>query len=359
MFRPALFYALLGLACAHRSPGRVAASVSDRTVRARPLAVKVTKKDLALAGLDDAALLAVGRNAVLDNDDSAALEAFGRLLEVPASALRGPAAFEAGLLLARRARFDEARTWFSRAVALFGADSSEGLDARFRLADAAYFDGDRPTATAMLQALATHPSLTEGRRLEATVKAAVCLAESDRMDDAEAMFRDAVVRLSELPAQSRSDGALEGRARFQLAELLRRRFEAAPITPESAGYEPLVAQLEAKCRLLLEAQDLYLRCIRLGHPEWATAAGYRIGALYGSLHDQLVAARSPSSLSDEEASVYREELASRLSVLVDKAAATWEKTIATADRVGATNALVEQARSDLARLRTSVPRENP
>jgi hypothetical protein len=351
MFRPLTVCVLSVVACAHRA----APPTADRTVRLRPLTLRVAPEERGLAGLQGEELLASGRDAMGRGDERTALAAFTRLArsDDDAPLLRAHAAFEAGRLSARIGRHAEARALFAQAAGLFGEETPEGLDARFRLADAAYFDGDRLGAAAVLRLLASTASLTEARRLEASVKAAVCLADEDRLDEAEGLLRDAIARIAELPPDLRRDADLEGRARFQLGELLRRRFEAAPVTPEDGRHEPLVAQLEAKCRLLLEAQELYLRCIRIGHPEWATAAGYRIGALYGALHAQLVAARPPAGLTAEEDAAYRSELAARLSVLVDKAAATWEKTLATAERVGATNALVEQARADLARLRTS------
>ncbi|MFM2153918.1 MAG: hypothetical protein RL199_2353 [Pseudomonadota bacterium] len=340
----------MAAACAHRT----ATSVADRTVHVRPVALRVSAQAQALIGLDDAQLLAAGREAADRGADPLALAAYDRLVDdFPSSPHRPLGAFEAGLLLARSGRHREARGRFARASDWFGPDTPAGLDARFRLADATYFDGDPAASAVLLQALSTHPALGEARQLEAAVKAAVCLGESDRTGEAERLLRDSIARLAELPTDLRRDAGLESRARFHLGELLRRRFEAAPVTPEDGRVEPLVQQLEAKCRLLLEAQDHYLRCIRLGHPDWATASGHRIGSLYAALHDQLVAARPPPSLSVEEQSVYRAEVASRLSVLVDKAIATWEKTLATAERVGATHDLVARARSDLARLRSA------
>ena len=42
------------------------------------------------------------------------------------------------------------------------------------------------------------------------------------------------------------------------------------LDPASETKEQLMKDLETKAEMLLSAQGHYLRCIRVGHPEWAT-----------------------------------------------------------------------------------------
>ena len=59
------------------------------------------------------------------------------------------------------------------------------------------------------------------------------------------------------------------------------RFLEIKLDPPNSAKEKLFGDLEYKAQMLLSAQGHYLRCIRVGHPEGATASGYRIGAPYG------------------------------------------------------------------------------
>ena len=114
----------------------------------------------------------------------------------------------------------------------------------------------------------------------------------------------------------------------------------------------LARRLTQRRGALLSAQGHYLRCIRVGHPEWATAGGYRIGELYQNLYEHIAEAKPPADLNEEEADVYREELRNRVRVLVTKAIDAYEQTLAAAERVGATNPFVQQTRVQLEKMKT-------
>src|SRR5690606_9439023 len=101
------------------------------------------------------------------------------------------------------------------------------------------------------------------------------------------------------------------------------------------------------------------RCIRVGHPEWATASGYRIGELYQKLYEQMTGASVPVDLDADQTAIYLEELRDRVRVLVTKAIDAYEKTLTTAERVGATNPFVNQARAELGRMKALLVEEAP
>jgi hypothetical protein len=108
--------------------------------------------------------------------------------------------------------------------------------------------------------------------------------------------------------------------------------------------------LEAKAQLLLSAQGHYLRCIRRGDGEWATAAGYRIGELYEELHAELLGAPLPSGLTEEQRALYQAELRKKVKNLVAKAIRIYQENLSAAQRVGAQNAHVEKTGQALERL---------
>ncbi len=103
--------------------------------------------------------------------------------------------------------------------------------------------------------------------------------------------------------------------------------------------------------MLLSAQGHYLRTIRIGNPDWAVAAGYRIGELYDEMYVQMTEAPPPPGLDAEHEAAYREELRRKVRVLVTKAIAIYESTLATARRTGVENRFVEKTQSSLERMK--------
>ncbi len=117
------------------------------------------------------------------------------------------------------------------------------------------------------------------------------------------------------------------------------------------GVDELAKDLEYKAELLLSAQGHYLRAIRIGNGYWATAAGERIGALYENLYEQLVASPAPKELNAEEVEVYRQELRKKVRILIAKAINIYERTLETAERIGAANPFVQRTRESLRKMK--------
>jgi hypothetical protein len=133
--------------------------------------------------------------------------------------------------------------------------------------------------------------------------------------------------------------------------MVRDEFRAQAIDPAHMDDQTLAGALEAKARLLLSAQEEYLRCIRRGDGEWATAAGFHIGEMYEELHDQLVSAPLPPGLSEGQRDLYREQLRDRVKNLVQKAIRVYEETLSVAERTGSRGEYVERTQAALQRMR--------
>ena len=114
------------------------------------------------------------------------------------------------------------------------------------------------------------------------------------------------------------------------------------LDPAKDGEEKLGTDLEAKAALLLSAQGHYLRAIRIGNPDWAVAAGYRIGELYDEMHVQMTRPRPRPASTPSTRPAYRDELRRKVRVLVTKAIAIYESTLATARRTGVENRFVAE-----------------
>jgi tetratricopeptide (TPR) repeat protein len=302
-----------------------------------------------LAGRNDEELLAIGTAALGAGDFRRAADALGRLADDLPGSPRAPEA----LLGAGRAhqRLGEWRPALDRFRALAARpDAPAGADLSFRLAECHYHLGERAEAHRLLDGLAARPDLGANERVRALAQRGVVELEDGRPEEAERSLRLALSTWMEAGERERLDPSPAAQAEYHLGEVYRRRTEAVHLDPASSEADLLQA-LEAKTELLLSAQGHYLRAIRIGAPDFAVAAGYRIGALYEGLHREIAGAPLPPGLSDEEAALYRSELDREIRVLVTKAIALHEQTLAAAQRAGVESAFAQEAETALARLR--------
>src|SRR5439155_19099182 len=115
------------------------------------------------------------------------------------------------------------------------------------------------------------------------------------------------------------DRALPAQAEFWLGEAYRGYFREQKLDPSTMDEKALGAALETKAEFLLSSQGHYLRAIRKGDGEWATASGFCIGEMYEEFHDQLVSAPAPPGLSEDQRALYQEELRKKVRNLISKA----------------------------------------
>ncbi len=146
-----------------------------------------------------------------------------------------------------------------------------------------------------------------------------------------------------------------GQSRFYLGEIYARQMEqvilSAPKEADGEWVEAMGRELEKKCELLMRAQNNFIRTIRVGHHGWATAAGFRIGALYERLYDDLVEVPVPLELTEAQKAAYREELQKRVGILVTKAIKVYEMSLEMAARVGQKNEWVSKTSESLERMK--------
>jgi len=212
-------------------------------------------------------------------------------------------------------------------------------------------EGKLVEAAARLHALAQRPGLPAVARAAALMQEGVCKVESGARAEGELLLRDALEIYDKQSAQEAIDPSLPAQAEFWLGEAYRGSFRALPLDPAAMDEHALADALEQKAQFLLSAQGHYLRCIRRGDGEWATAAGFRIGELYEALHDEMVGAPLPSGLSDDQRALYQEELRARVRNLIQKAIHIYQETIDVAQRTGAKNSYVEKTEQALERMR--------
>jgi tetratricopeptide (TPR) repeat protein len=303
-----------------------------------------------LSSLNDQELFAKGKAAFAASDYKLAAACFTRGADLyPQSPLHAALEYNAGLALMQLQEWGQALERFlPRADAARGKGDS--LDAAFQSATCLYFLERYDEAAHILETIALRHDVPEALRLQAQVDEAVCLVEQNRLADAEHQLRDALRSYQTDRAEQVMPEDVAGKAEFFMGEIYRAYFTAIKLDP-AGDLDQLGKDLESKAEELLSAQGHYLRAIRIGSPRWATASGYRIGALYEELYDAMIEAPIPHDLDADQKAFYREELKRRIRVLVTKSINIYDQTLAAASRIGEDNPFVAQTHQSLERMK--------
>ena len=331
------------VACAHAGPAqpRKIDITEPVVITAGPPA------SVALGEMDAATLFDTGTRLFQQGEFEKAALHFDRLWQsFPDSRDRVTAIWNAGLALERLGRFSEALERFVEYIKY-----KDEPDAQFHAAVCEYKLGRLDEAAARLQKLADRPGLPPVRRADALLQEGVCKVESGARNEGERLLRAALQIYEKDLADEPVDPALPAQAEFWLGEAYRGYYRELKLDPAAMDEKALGDALESKAQFLLSAQGHFLRCIRKGDGEWATAAGFRIGEMYEEFHDQLVGAPLPAGLDEQQRALYQEELRKKVRNLIGKAIRIYEQTLSTAQRVGAQNAYVQKTEEALERLR--------
>jgi len=309
-------------------------------------------------GKNDEELFAIGQAAFSAGDHARAATAFGRLADrFPASRREATALFNAGLAHQKLEQWRLAAERFRTLERKY--DGPDALEAAFKVAECDYHLGELEAARAVLDGVTRRPALSTAELIRALAQRGIVELELGRTEDAERTLRLAVSAWKQGSEEERLDDYYPSQAQFYLGEVYRGHFLAVRLDPEKDGEARLGQDLEDKASLLLSAQGHYLRAVRMGHPDWAVAAGYRIGELYDALHGALVDAPLPPGLDEEEAEAYRAELKRKVRVLITKAIAIYEQTLAVAGRARVeNNRFVAETQASLDRMKRAL-REVP
>lgn len=246
-------------------------------------------------------------------------------------------------------RLGEWQRALERYLAAFDPDAEDALDLTWKIASAYYELDLYQEALDLLEPLVDRQDLSLTDRIRARTWAAVCKLELGDWETAEMEFRRTLLFYERHKSEERVDPYFPAQAQFFLGEIYRRHFEDVRID-QTDDVPRLSDTIETKSRFLLSAQGHYVRAIRYGHPHWATAAGQRIGQLYERFYDEMIQAPIPSSLTPEQAELYRLEVRRKIRILLKKAIAAYERTLTVAERIGLSSAFVEKTRASLRRI---------
>jgi tetratricopeptide (TPR) repeat protein len=298
-----------------------------------------------LSAMDDATLFDSGTRAFQAGDFEQAVQSFDKLWQdFPKSPQLLAALFNAALSQERLARYGESLIRLTKYLAL-----KDEPEAQFHAAFAEYQLHKLEAAAARLHTLSLRSDLKPLLKAQALLQEGVCKIEGGPRAEGEKLVRDALMAYAKL--DERVDPALPAQAEFWLGEASRGSFKESLVDPAAMDDAKLQAALEQKSSFLLTAQDHYLKAIHQGDGEWATAAGFRIGELYESFHDDLIQAKPPPGLNEEQRALYSGELRKKVRRLVEKAIRIYEQTLTQAQESGSKSSYRQKTQESLDRLR--------
>ncbi len=202
------------------------------------------------------------------------------------------------------------------------------------------------------EAAATYRSFIERthdtpRKIEAEARLGqLLLAQNDRKG-ASAALDDAVADARKAKEKAKGGRYYAAQARFLQGDMALREFDAVKIEGNMAG---LANRLKTKAKLLGEAAKIYSEVVEFGVAEWVTAALYKIGSSYESFAKALNDAPLPEGLSEQEQQVYRDELASFVVPIEERALEAYAGGYKKARELGIYNQWTTLMREALTRL---------
>ncbi|MBN2358430.1 MAG: hypothetical protein JXR83_03195 [Deltaproteobacteria bacterium] len=312
----------------------------------------------ALDQYDDETLFQRGVELLDAAANEEAILYFERLLgQFPESRYCKPSLYNLGAALSNLHRCEQAIERFDAYLAQFDDQhpSQDQIDAQFKKGVCLAELGRYREVVELFDVMVVEPQLRTADRIEALVDAGIGHFMLGDHATAEYRMREAIRlhRNAEKLERLESDYFI-AQAHFYVGEISRAEFSRLKLAmppPGSDQKEQMAEQLEEKCQRLLSAQSAFIRTIKVGNPGWATAAGYKIGAMYEELYDDMVNLPVPPELTSEQAQLYISELKGRVNILLTKAMLVWERSLDMAHRTGADNEWVQRTETSLQRLR--------
>ncbi len=331
-----------------------------RAVSLEPLHLHATRsgEDFYVQAYDAQLLFQQGLDLMRQGNCDAANDAFHRIsLAFPQSRYLSASLYNAGLCLQRQSRWSEATKRYETLLRV-RPNSRDVKHALFQLAFL-YLETSRwEDALGVTEALLGRSDLDSDEEVEAMARRAAALLGEAKLEAAAATAQAALRFYRTRSEQARvKDPHFVASASFTLAETLRLRSEAIRI-PLAAVHEQHQI-LESRAQLLLAAQRAYFDTMRLTDAYWASASGYRIGAMYDAFWREIMSAPVPlpkTPMSTEECDFYKEAYRTRLAELVSPltrhAIRYWELTLDMVARTGVDSEWTERIREELAEVRS-------
>jgi tetratricopeptide (TPR) repeat protein len=129
--------------------------------------------------------------------------------------------------------------------------------------------------------------------------------------------------------------------KYAQGEIRKAHSEKITLNPPPPDF---VLKLEARCRLLLDAQSSYADAIRSVDLHWAAMSGYRVGEMYRALHQHLMMIPPTAKAKTEsDKQLFYGIMHVRYRALLDKGLEMMKRTLALGDRTGVATGWMKRA----------------
>ena len=313
-------------------------------------AVVENERGRRVESLDPETLFQEGNSAFEAQDFALAADKYLLLIErFPGSRWDQVATFNGGLALEKGGHFAEAVPHFQRMLTLV-AGSKDAQDALFRLA--ACYEGlaDWKAMRAIGDDILRphYAGIAIGDRIAGLAVRGRAAEGVGQLALAERDYRQALeLYQGHLEERGLDKSPHVSLAQFRIGEIYRELFASIRFR---LPLDRMARDLEDKSNFFLMAQSAFLRALRLQHPDWAVVAGFRLGALYEQMYDDMLGAEVPSELTPEERGIYEAELRNKIRPLLVRAIDIYERNLRLGQRFGKRDDWMTKTEASLERL---------
>jgi len=171
-----------------------------------------------------------------------------------------------------------------------------------------------PDTVKTLDAALARQNLTFTDRIEAHARRGYALLEQQKFDDADLALTASIDAWRRAPRID--DPYYIAMAHYYRGELLHRKFALAPVRLPD---DQLIADLEQKRVLAVQAYDRWKDSLGFKHAYWATAAGYQMSQIFVELWEVTVKAPYPKRIDAQTRPKYVVEVHDRVREHLEKA----------------------------------------
>jgi hypothetical protein len=140
--------------------------------------------------------------------------------------------------------------------------------------------------------------------------------QAGKLPAADAFFRQSLdTILNNLSLKDQYGNAMLAEIYFRRGQVLRRLFDGLKF---KMPLSRMSVDMADKLSLMRQAEEHFLNAVRTRSVEWSPRAGYQNAELYHAFGLDLLQAEVPDDLSDEEVTIYQEELAKKVLPLLRK-----------------------------------------
>lgn len=299
-------------------PGRVLEARDPRVVDLD--IIRITARatspggDRELTSVASADLFKQANAAAKAGQQKAAIASYRQLVsEFPDSLFAPVSLFNIAAIYDAQGDLSSTITTLTELVASY-PDARESIDGHLYVAALQADHHQWPEAAATLTAILVRPGLTLADRVEAYARQGYVELEQRRYDEADAAFARAISAWRSAPRID--DPYYIAMAHYYRGEVMHRRFLEAPVR---RGDDEMVADLDAKRALAVQAYDRWRDSLGFKQAYWATAAGYQMSQIFVEVWEAHVTAPFPARVAITVRPTYVAEVHDRVRLDLVKA----------------------------------------